>query len=96
MSYQAFPIADFRTGLYTEKESWISPQDAFTELNMYRVSLGLHAYNPRALRSYEKAGFRHEGRVRKLLNKEGKRWDMLEMGILREEWMEQHGNKITN
>jgi len=69
---------------------------AFTEINMNRVSLGVFEYNPRAIRSYEKAGFRHEGRVRKLLNKEGKRWDMLEMGILREEWMEQHGNKITN
>ena len=69
---------------------------AFTELNLHRVTLGVFGYNPRALRSYEKVGFRHEGRERKLLNKEGKRWDMLFMGILREEWMEQHGNKITN
>ncbi|MCK7537746.1 MAG: hypothetical protein MZV63_45745 [Marinilabiliales bacterium] len=29
-------------------------------------------YNPRAIRSYEKAGFRHEGRMRGALNKEGK------------------------
>ena len=38
----------------------------------------------------EKAGFRHEGRMRKVLNKEGRGWDMLYMGILREEWMEQN------
>ena len=31
---------------------------AFLELGLQRVSLGLHEYNPRALRSYEKAGFR--------------------------------------
>jgi RimJ/RimL family protein N-acetyltransferase len=69
---------------------------AFTEINLNRVTLTVFEYNPRAIRSYEKAGFRHEGRMRKVLNKEGKRWDMLFMGILREEWMEQNGNKITN
>ena len=31
-----------------------------------------------------------------VLNKEGKRWDMLYMGILREEWMEQYGTKTAN
>src|SRR6266498_4309737 len=59
---------------------------AFTELNLWRVSLGVFDYNPRAIRSYEKVGFRHEGRMRQYLNHEGKRWDILFMGILREEW----------
>lgn len=62
-------------------------QYAFTELNVYRVSLGLHEYNPRALRSYEKAGFRLEGRTRKDLRREGKHFDSFWMGILREEWL---------
>lgn len=61
-------------------------QYAFLELNLYRVSLGLHAYNPRALRSYEKAGFRLEGRTRKDVLREGRRTDGLWMGILRDEW----------
>lgn len=61
---------------------------AFTEINLRRVTLSVFGYNPRAIRSYEKAGFRHEGRTRKVLNKEGKRWDVVHMGILREEWME--------
>jgi RimJ/RimL family protein N-acetyltransferase len=69
---------------------------AFTEINMKRVSLGVFEYNPRAIRSYEKTGFHHEGRIRGLLNKEGKRWDMLSMSILREEWMEQHDNKTKS
>lgn len=60
---------------------------AFAELNLRRVSLGVFEYNPRAIRSYEKAGFRHEGRMRKYLNHEGKRWDIHFMGILREEWL---------
>jgi RimJ/RimL family protein N-acetyltransferase len=63
---------------------------AFTEINLKRVTLTVFEYNPRAIRSYEKAGFQHEGRLRQVLNKEGKRWDMLYMGILREEWLEQN------
>ncbi len=61
---------------------------AFTEINLYRVTLTVFEYNPRAIRSYEKVGFQHEGRLRGALLKDGKRWDMLYMGILREDWME--------
>jgi len=61
-------------------------QYAFNELNMHRVSLGVFAYNQRALRAYEKVGFRMEGRTRKDTLREGQRADGLWMGILREEW----------
>ncbi len=65
---------------------------AFLELGAQRVSLGLHEYNARGLRSYEKAGFKLEGRMRKDILREGKRTDTLWMGILREEWFaEQKG-----
>jgi RimJ/RimL family protein N-acetyltransferase len=60
----------------------------FSELCLERLSLGLHAYNPRALRSYEKCGFRLEGRTRQDMLREGKRTDSLWMGILREEWLQ--------
>lgn len=63
-------------------------QYAFTELNVHRVSLGLMDYNPRALRSYEKAGFRLEGRTRGDVQRAGKHHDSLWMGILREEWLQ--------
>lgn len=61
---------------------------AFTELNVHRVSLGVHEYNPRAYRSYEKAGFRLEGTTRKDIIRDGNRTDSLWMGILREEWLQ--------
>jgi RimJ/RimL family protein N-acetyltransferase len=61
---------------------------AFTEINLRRVTLAVFEYNPRAIRSYEKAGFRHEGRLREFLFKDGKRWDMLYMGILCDDWKE--------
>ena len=62
---------------------------AFQELNLRRVGLIVFEYNPRAIRSYEKSGFAYEGRIRQVLMKDGKRWDFLYMGILREEWLEQ-------
>ena len=66
---------------------------AFTELNLFRVSLIVFEYNRRAIRSDEKVGFCHEGRMRKYLNHEGKRWDILHMSILREEWLGRTGVK---
>jgi RimJ/RimL family protein N-acetyltransferase len=60
---------------------------AFQEMNLRRVSLDTFEYNPRAIHSYEKAGFSHEGRARGFLNREGKRWDLIFMGILKEEWL---------
>jgi RimJ/RimL family protein N-acetyltransferase len=61
---------------------------AFTEINLRRVTLTVFEYNPRAIRSYEKVGFRHEGHLRNFVNREGRRWNEVYMGILREEWME--------
>ena len=69
---------------------------AFSEINLQRVALSVFEYNPRAIRSYEKAGFRHEGRIRKVLNKEGKRWDVLYMGILCEEWRDHDDHTNEN
>lgn len=69
-------------------------QYVFDELCLERVSLGLHAFNERALKSYEKCGFRLEGRTRQDVMREGRRTDTLWMGILREEWQEmQNGER---
>jgi RimJ/RimL family protein N-acetyltransferase len=59
---------------------------AFCQLNLHRVSLSVFDYNPRAIRSYEKAGFVREGVEPQFLEREGKRWDVILMGILRSEW----------
>jgi RimJ/RimL family protein N-acetyltransferase len=78
---------DFWSKGYGSDMMKICQQYVFAELGVQRLSLGLHEYNPRALRSYEKCGFRLEGRTRKELLREGKRYDSLWMGILREEWL---------
>jgi RimJ/RimL family protein N-acetyltransferase len=59
---------------------------AFRELGLYRVQLGVFSYNQRALRSYEKVGFVNEGAQRDELYRDGRRWDMINMSILRPEW----------
>jgi RimJ/RimL family protein N-acetyltransferase len=68
-------------------------QYGFLELNLRRISLGLHAYNERARKSYEKAGFVMEGRMRGEGWRDGVHFDSLWMGILREEWFAQQGAK---
>ena len=68
----------------------------FIELNLRRISLNVFEFNQRAQRSYEKAGFRLEGRQRQYIQREGRRWDILYMGILREEWMENDGYKFSD
>lgn len=64
---------------------------AFCELGAERVSLALYGYNTRALRAYEKVGFRIEGRTRQEVAKEGQRYDSIWMGMLREEWLQRQG-----
>lgn len=59
---------------------------AFQQLNLHRINLDVFEYNPRAIRSYEKVGFRHEGCARKWVNRDGRRWDFIFMGLLRDEW----------
>jgi len=66
---------------------------AFTEMNLQRVTLDVFEYNPRGVRSYEKAGFVHEGRERGTLLREGRRWDVIFMGILRADWLKAQEEK---
>jgi len=59
----------------------------FETLNLNRVSLRVYADNPRAKRSYEKAGFVEEGRLRNAVFKHGRYDDVFVMSVLRAEWM---------
>jgi RimJ/RimL family protein N-acetyltransferase len=58
----------------------------FAELNLERLTLSVFAYNGRARRSYIKAGFVVEGRQRERLRRGSRRYDMIFMGVLRDEW----------
>jgi RimJ/RimL family protein N-acetyltransferase len=58
----------------------------FETLNLHRIFLRVYAENVRAVRSYEKAGFVLEGRMREAVYKHGKYDDALIMSVLRSEW----------
>ena len=59
---------------------------AFHAQNLHRVNLGVFGFNTRAVKSYEKCGFKYEGTEREYIFKEDQRWDMLMMGVLRSDW----------
>jgi RimJ/RimL family protein N-acetyltransferase len=61
----------------------------FNTLNLNRISLDVYETNPRAIRAYQKAGFKEEGRLREGHYFNGKYIDIIVMSVLRSEWQDQ-------
>ncbi|TYS45439.1 GNAT family N-acetyltransferase [Bacillus infantis] len=59
---------------------------SFNELNLHRLQLTVFSYNSRAIRLYEKIGFKKEGAYREFMERNGQRYDMFLYGLLRREW----------
>ncbi|HEY6608181.1 MAG TPA: GNAT family protein [Candidatus Limnocylindria bacterium] len=59
----------------------------FGALRLERIGLFVYEGNDRARRAYEKAGFRHEGTMRRAHFGRGQHHDVHVMGLLREEWL---------
>lgn len=59
---------------------------AFERMGLHRVGLSVFAFNERAIRSYRKVGFVEEGRLRAAIARDGRYWDEVLMGVLRDEW----------
>jgi len=59
---------------------------AFGQLNLHRVYLHVFASNERAVRAYEKCGFKREGLLRHHAFKNGRYVDVIIMGILADEF----------
>ncbi|GAA4419540.1 GNAT family protein [Georgenia halophila] len=60
---------------------------AFRALALHRVSLEVYAFNPRARRAYEKAGFVVEGVARQALRFDDTWVDAIMMAALADEWL---------
>lgn len=58
---------------------------AFIDMRLQRVHLTVHEDNP-AQRLYERLGFRQEGRLHRHVYKRGAYRDLIQMGMLVEEW----------
>ena len=61
-------------------------QHAFDVLNLERVYLYVVEYNIAARKLYERSGFSYEGSLRKHIALGGERYELLVMGILRDEF----------
>ncbi|HYE84589.1 MAG TPA: GNAT family protein [Clostridia bacterium] len=60
----------------------------FDEVNLNKISLDVFSFNERAIRSYEKLGFKVEAIGREAVFRFGGYHDLYAMGILREEYHE--------
>jgi len=58
---------------------------AFDELDLYKIRLDVYSTNRGAIRTYEKVGFVSEGILREDAYREGRRIDVVRMGLLRGE-----------
>jgi RimJ/RimL family protein N-acetyltransferase len=58
---------------------------AFGEMNLQRIELAVLETNPRGKRAYEKVGFKEEGRLRRAVFVGGRHVDLIVMGLLAEE-----------
>jgi RimJ/RimL family protein N-acetyltransferase len=60
---------------------------AFNELNLYRLSAVVGEDNQPALRFFKRFGFVEEVHRRKAMLRDGQTWDVVHLGILRDEWL---------
>ncbi len=61
-------------------------QHAFDDLNLDRIYLYVQERNQRAVKCYQKVGFRREGTLRQHAYVDGEARDVLVMGLLRDEF----------
>lgn len=66
----------------------------FKKLKLHKIVLngGVFSYNTRAIRTYEKAGFKKEGVNREARFYNGKFYDEINMGIIDREWKKKNPN----
>jgi RimJ/RimL family protein N-acetyltransferase len=74
---------------YGTKAMQLLMQHGFDNMNFHRLYLRVFEINQRAIRSYEKAGFRVEGKMREAQYMNGTYVDVLMMSILQHEWQKE-------
>ena len=58
----------------------------FNEMNLHKISLLTYGFNKRAIRSYEKVGFKVEGVLKDNIYRDGQYQDEIIMSIFKDEW----------
>ena len=79
---------DWRKGYGTQALKMLL-RFAFAELNLFRVTAYVPEYNEGATALLKKFGFVEEVCRRQALEREGRRWDLIVFGLLKDEWLHQ-------
>ena len=81
-------IPDYQSqGYGTEAIQW-ALRWGFFQANLHRIEITGFEYNKGALKLYQRLGFKVEGRRREYLWFDGRYWDYIIMGMLKDEWIE--------
>lgn len=80
--------AEYRRKGYGSQALSLLLRYAFDELNLFRVTAVMPAYNSCAVRLFQKFGFMEEVRRQKALFRDGEFWDVIGFGLLNAEWRE--------
>ena len=86
-SVHIFVGADYTGRGYGTEAMRILVDFIFMEMNIQRVGLNVFDYNERAIASYKKVGFVEEGRLRQELFRSGKYHDVVQMAVLKEDFI---------
>ena len=76
---------DARGQGFGEEATRVLCRFAFDEMNLHKIRLDVHETNARAIRTYERVGFRREGILREEVFRRGRYIDVLRMGLVRGE-----------
>lgn len=57
----------------------------FDEMNIHKIKLNVYSFNKRAIRCYEKCGFKQDGVLREEIFKNGQYYDQWAMSLLKSE-----------
>jgi RimJ/RimL family protein N-acetyltransferase len=82
-------------GLGTEATRLICEYGFFFR-NLYSIKVEVNGYNRRAIRLYERLGFKSAGRVRGIIMLNGRRYDQIIMDLLRAEFELEHVGQFEN
>jgi len=74
-------------GYGSEAIKWVL-RWGFNYANLHKIEIGAFAHNTGAIQLYERLGFVLEARKRDWLFLNGKYWDLVELGMLEDEWRE--------
>ena len=78
--------ADYRNHGYGTDAMKVLVKFIFEQMNINKIKLGAYSFNQRAIKCYEKVGFKVEGVLKEELFRNGRYHDIIEMSIFKRDY----------